>query len=156
DHQVQRILSSKVLENVDPAVRAQIQQNIKAIQFEELPHLPDEISSSASNYETEVELEMQTEQEQEQEKEVEKEIEIQVEQDVFDADRRFASRVVVSWEGPLSRADFLGSPASALANLKLARANFYTLSHFRKSLLSPVISVQEALQKFELPIPFDA
>src|SRR3990167_3713584 len=157
ENQVKRVLSNPLLLEVPSDIQAQIRHNIQKIATTELPHLPDQISSFTSHYETEVEIETQTEQEQEQEQEVEV-IEIQIDQDLFHDDRHFASRGIVSWEGPLSRADFLVSPAQSLANFKLPRANSYSVARFRESRnLTPVVSIQEALTiQYRRPIPFDS
>ncbi len=156
ENQVAKVLLSQALQEMTPSAQEEISQNIKEIAAAELPYLPDRISSFISDYETEVEIETQTEKEQEQETEVEKEIEVQVEAALFQDDRAYGERGVVSWEGPLSRADFLVSPAQSLANLKLIRADSYSLARFQNGgKLTPVISVQEALRQFNLSIPFD-
>lgn len=154
-NQIERLLQSRAAKSLPLNRQAAVRKNVEAIAKVDLPNLPDQITSYSSSYENEVEIETQTESEKEQEKEVEKEIEQEIEKATFNNRSDYLSRGIISWEGSISRKDFLPSSPQILSNFILSRARIYKLDDFRSNNLAPIVSVPEALQLFDTSIPFD-
>lgn len=152
---VQNFLSHPWMKTLSSEEQETIRIEIEAIAKEEMPYLPKLISSTSAHYQREVEVQTQTESQKQTEKEQEKKV--QAEEDLFQKDRSYAARGVVSWEGPLSRADFLPSPAYDLASVSLTQPpeRAYPISSFKSQGANPVVSASDALQQAGFPAIFD-
>ncbi len=151
-------LSDPLMEKLPPSVQERIGREIRAVAQEELPHLPDSISSTTL-YGTEMSRQVKTNTQTEQQKkqETERQTEVAAVKDLYARNRDYSPRGVVSWSGPLSPADFIPSLPSALASQVFIRPKdgIYSLNHFRGKGLRPVVTVNGALQEAGLAAPFD-